>query len=102
MLKKEFIANSPYLPYKSVGSALLFALFFGPLGLLYSSPWGGVVMVAVAFVVLSSHYSVPIALMWVSCSIWAVMATNRHNRKLMQNWHGQKHEEKNTEALATP
>jgi hypothetical protein len=83
------------MPYKSLGVALLFSIFFGPLGLLYSSVRGGIMMVLVAFVVISSHFAVPIILMWISCCIWSVMATNRYNNKLMAVRLEKLNEEKN-------
>lgn len=83
------------MPYKNLGVALLFSIFFGPLGLLYSSLRGGIIMVLIAFVVISSHYPVPIILMWISCCIWSVMATNRYNNKLMAVRLEKTNEEKN-------
>ncbi len=90
----------PELPYKNTTAALLFSIFFGPLGLLYSSIRGGVVMIVVAFIVLSSHYPVPIILMWVGCSIWSVTAINRYNLQLMKA-RLENHEEKNSKALGS-
>lgn len=73
----------PLLPFKSVAVTLLFSVFLGPVGLLYSSVWGGVVMIILGFIVLSSQLFVPIALVWVMSSVWAVAATNGYNKKLL-------------------
>jgi len=71
------------LPFKSVAIALLFSVILGPVGLLYASYWGGIIMVVLGFIVICSHLWVPIVLLWIICCIWAVGATNRFNRKLM-------------------
>lgn len=79
MLKNE----NPFLPYKNLSTSLLFSVFLGPIGLLYASLRGGVVMLLIAFVVLTSRLPIPIILTWVSCCVWSVIATNRYNNKLM-------------------
>jgi hypothetical protein len=73
-----------YIPYKSVAIALLFCIFLGPLGLLYASFWGGVSMILLGIVVISSLYPVPILLLWVVCCIWSVKAVELHNKKISQ------------------
>lgn len=72
------------LPYKSAAVALLFSVFFGPVGLLYASVIGGVVMIALGFIVLSSKFFVAMAIVWVSSCVWAVAAVNRYNQQLMK------------------
>ena len=74
------------LPYKNNAIALLYAVLLGPIGLLYSSLRGGIIMLLLAFIVLSHPLPVPIALTWLGCCIWAVFATNRYNQKLLQIW----------------
>jgi hypothetical protein len=71
------------LPFKSVAAALLLGLVLGPVGLLYASFWGGIVMVVIAFIVICSKLSVPILLTWIGSCIWAVGATNQYNKKLL-------------------
>ena len=75
----------PQLPFKSVAVALLFSTILGPVGLLYSSVLGGVVMTIITFIVISVKFSVPIILTWIGCNIWSVAATNRYNNKLMNS-----------------
>ena len=82
MLQKEM--QSPFLPYKSLATSLLFSVFLGPVGLLYATARGGIIMAVIAFVVMSSRLPVPIIITWVSCCIWSVLATNRYNTKLME------------------
>lgn len=72
------------LPYKSVAAALLFSLFFGPIGLLYATTIGGVVMLIVGVAIIPTKLPVPIVIGWIICCIWSVIATNRFNQKLLQ------------------
>ena len=82
MLQKE--VHPPFLPYKNLAASLLFSVFLGPVGLLYATARGGIIMAVIAFVVISSRFPVPIIITWVSCCIWSVLATNRYNQKLME------------------
>ncbi len=70
------------LPFKSTAIALLFAVLLGPLGLLYASLWGGILMLAISLIVLTSKFLKLILLIWVICSIWAVSAVEIHNKQL--------------------
>ena len=72
------------LPFKSVAGALIFSLILGPIGLLYASFWGGVIMLLLAFPVLAAMYPYPIILFWLGCSIWSVAAVNSYNKKLLK------------------
>jgi hypothetical protein len=71
------------LPFKNVALALILGVILGPVGLLYASFWGGIVMLVIAFIVVCSKLSVPILLTWIGCSIWAVGAANQYNKKLL-------------------
>lgn len=76
---------------KSTGIACLLTLFFGPLGLLYSSITGGIIMgiiyillVIIAFIPVVGLVAIPAALIGqIICVIWSIVATNGHNRKLL-------------------
>lgn len=81
----------PFLPFKSVAVALLFSILLGPLGLLYASVRGGVTLILLSFIVLSSHFWFPMAILWVSACVWGVSATNRYNKKLLA-WITEKNE----------
>lgn len=86
----DFTQNNAYIrsPYKNLALALIFSAILGPVGLLYSSFFGGIFMILLGFVVVSSKLFVPIVLLWVICCVWSVGATNRYNRKLLkQNQH---------------
>ena len=86
MIETERSFNKPLLPLKSVAGALLFSLFLGPLGLLYASTLGGVVMLVFGIVILPTKLPVPIALVWIISCIWSVMATNRYNQKIIEKY----------------
>lgn len=76
----------PTLPLKSVAGALLFSLFLGPIGLLYASTLGGVVMMIFGVIIFPTKLPVPIVLVWVGSCIWSVAAVNRYNRKIIEKY----------------
>jgi len=61
---------------KSVGLAAVLAFFFGPLGMLYSTVLGAVVMFAVELVVGVATLGLGLFFTWPLCMIWAVVAAN--------------------------
>lgn len=73
---------APHRPYKSVAIALLFSVVLGPVGLLYASFWGGVVMILLGIVVVSNKFLFPILVLWLICAVWSVGAVESYNRKL--------------------
>jgi membrane protein implicated in regulation of membrane protease activity len=70
-----------FLPFKSLAAALLFSVFLGPVGLLYASTIGGVVMIIIGCVVASSLLWVPILIVWLISCVWSVVAVNRYNQR---------------------
>jgi hypothetical protein len=72
------------LPTKSVGLAVLLAVFFGPLGLFYSTVLGAVVMFVVN--VLAAVFTVGLGLIltWPICGVWAFVAVKAHNKALLE------------------
>jgi len=76
-------SNSHRLPLKSVAIALLFAVFLGPVGLLYATSFGGIILIPIGFVVVCTKLWVPILFVWLISCIWSVVATNRYNKKLI-------------------
>lgn len=69
------------MPTKSLSAALLFSVFLGPIGLLYSSFWGGVFMIVLGFFFVSAHFLFLASAVWVGSSIWAVRAIEVLHRK---------------------
>lgn len=74
--------SKPFMPYKSVAVALLFSAFLGPIGVLYASTLGGVILIVVGFIVACMKLPVPIILVWLISCIWGVAATNTYNKKV--------------------
>jgi hypothetical protein len=73
---------------KSVGVAFLLAFLFGPLGLLYASILGGIVMFVLGLILF---FLIPIVggiLAWIGCMIWAVIAANQANANMQKNVRG--------------
>lgn len=67
---------------KSVGGAMLLALFFGPLGMLYSTGLGAFIMFLMyawaAVFTLGAGFFV----LWPVCILWAGYAASEYNRRL--------------------
>lgn len=76
--------SSALPPYKSVAGALLFSVVLGPVGLLYASFWGGLTMLVVGLVIISSKLIFPILVFWVLCCIWSVAAVETYNKKIIR------------------
>lgn len=64
---------------KSVGLAFLLAFFLGPLGLLYASVMGGILMFFISLVLFVFLPIIGAVIAWVICIIWAVSAANAAN-----------------------
>ena len=65
---------------KSVGAAILLAIFFGPLGMLYSTVPGALVMMLVSFVLAIMTGGISFFLTWPICIVWAAVAAGEYNR----------------------
>lgn len=70
-------------PTKSVGIALLLTFFFGPLGMLYSTVPGSLVMLVVTMVLAFFTLGLSLFLTWPICMIWGAVAVSSHNQKLL-------------------
>jgi len=66
---------------KSVLAAVLLTLFFGPLGMFYSTIIGGIVMLILSILVAIFTLGIGFLITWPVCIIWAVISTNKHNKK---------------------
>lgn len=71
---------------KSMGAGLLLAFFFGPLGLLYASVLGGVVMLVLSIIVAVLTLGFGLLVMWPITVIWAAIAVNAHNKRLSSHY----------------
>ncbi len=74
-----------FLPFKSVAGALIFCALLGPVGVLYSSLTGGIVMIVLGLLVLRAKLWGPVILIWLISCIWGVAATNRYNKKILRD-----------------
>lgn len=67
---------------KSMAVAVILAFLFGPLGLLYASVKGGLIMMLVSAVVLFFTLGIGLLITVPACIIWAIVAVNNYNRSL--------------------
>lgn len=68
---------------KSMAVAILLALFFGPLGMLYSTVMGGVIMIVISLLAGIFTLGFGLLITWPICVIWAAVATNSYNKKML-------------------
>ena len=71
------------VPLKSTGLAIILAVVFGPIGLLYSSVLGAIVMFVVNIIVGIVTLGFGLFLTWPICGLWAALAVMSHNKKLL-------------------
>lgn len=67
---------------KSVGTAIVLAIFFGPLGMLYSTVPGGLVMLLINVILVIPTLGTVLFITWPAGIVWAAVAANTHNSKL--------------------
>lgn len=76
------------IPGKSVGVALLLTFFFGPLGMLYSTVAGALIMLGVlfvgGFVVFQWFWFLLWPIAWVGSMVWGALAASRSTPRLVQ------------------
>lgn len=68
---------------QSVGISILLTFFFGPLGMLYSTITGAIVMLLVSLVVGLLTLGFGLLLTWPVCILWGALAANSYNRKIL-------------------
>ncbi|MBV9773430.1 MAG: hypothetical protein JO040_05745 [Gemmatimonadetes bacterium] len=66
---------------KSVRTAVLLTVLFGPLGLFYVSPFAGLLMTFVTGVAGLFTVGIGLFLAWPVCILWAVAATTGHHEE---------------------
>lgn len=72
-----------YTP-KSAGTAFALGLFFGPLGMLYSTGLGAVVMFVVSSVVAFFTLGFGLLVTMPVCAIWAALAASSYSTRMSQ------------------
>jgi hypothetical protein len=70
-------------PTKSMGVAILLTILFGPLGMLYATIPGALVMIVVSVLVAIVTFGLGLLITWPISIIWAAIATSRYNRRLL-------------------
>ncbi len=68
---------------KSMAVALLLTFFLGPLGLLYVSVIGAIVLIILSVILGMFTFGVGALLGWVAAMIWAAVAVSSHNQRLL-------------------
>lgn len=71
------------MPTKSMVVSVLLTLFFGPLGLFYSSVMGGVVMLILSLVVAFVTVGMGLIVTQIMCVIWGAVSISAYNKKLV-------------------
>nr|VFJ66140.1 MAG: hypothetical protein BECKDK2373B_GA0170837_11613 [Candidatus Kentron sp. DK] len=68
---------------KNMGISLILTILFGPLGMLYSTIPGGIIMMILSLIVgiLTAGAGLPIT--WLISIIWGAMAVSRWNKNLL-------------------
>ncbi len=67
---------------KSMGLAFILTFLFGPLGMLYSTVAGGIIMMILTPIIGIGTLGVGLIIMWPIQLIWACMAVNSRNNKI--------------------
>ena len=75
--------NNLSLPFKSVAVALLLCVSLGPVGVLYSSTIGAIIMIILGLFVLRAKLVGPIILLWIISCVLSVVCTNHYNKKII-------------------
>ena len=70
-------------PTKSVGLSVFLAALFGPIGMLYSTIWGGIIMLAVSALIGPLTLGLGLIFIWPVCVLWAALATVSYNKRLL-------------------
>ncbi len=82
------------IPCKSTALGLLFSVLLGPIGMLYATIWGAMVMAFLEVVVFKGtpqpllHPGSLILLWFVGC-MWSIMSINHYNKKILHTLIGQ-------------
>lgn len=71
-------------PLRSPIAALLLTIFFGPVGLIYTSIVGAIILIFLLLVAYGAHSTYALALVWLLGCFWSVVAANRYNRRMMR------------------
>ncbi len=68
---------------KNMGVSIILTVLFGPLGMLYSTIVGGIVMGILSLIVGIFTAGIGLIITWPICIIWAAISTSNYNKNLM-------------------
>lgn len=77
------------MPFKSLFLAIILAVILGPVGLVYSTLLGSIIMLVITFICVVLAHITTFALVylcWIVGVYWTTLATNRYNRKLFEQY----------------
>jgi len=66
---------------KSAGVAALLAFFFGPIGMLYATGWGALIMFIITVIVAIFTLGFGLLITNPICAIWAYVKVNNDNKE---------------------
>ena len=69
---------------KSVGIGLLLTFLFGPIGMLYATILGGLLMMVVNLAVGIATFGIGLLFTWPIQLIWVALSIRSYNKKLMK------------------
>lgn len=69
---------------KSMGAALVLTFLFGPLGLLYATVPGGLIMMVVSLLVAVVTLGAGLLVVWPITMLWAAFKVQAHNNRIAQ------------------
>lgn len=70
-------------PTKSAAVAVVLAILFGPLGMLYATVLGGIVMLIVSILVVIPTLGLGLLITQPIGIVWAAIAVNAHNHRVL-------------------
>jgi hypothetical protein len=73
-----------YIERKSIGLALLLAIIFGPLGMLYSTVAGALIMLVITGVLAVLTLGLSLVITWPVCVLWSGLAAWRAKRRVVR------------------
>lgn len=86
MVPVQPVAMMPVQPMheKSMATAIVLSVFFGPFGMFYSTVLGALVMLFAGglFDIITLGFG--LLLTWPGCIVWSALATNAHNNRVQE------------------
>jgi hypothetical protein len=69
---------------KSIALSLVLTFFFGPLGMLYSTIWGALVMIVLSVPLFFLTFGHAAFLVWPISMMWGAWAAHSYNQRLLR------------------